>query len=96
VEYSPADKGGRFPGSSGTKGEGIIIAMLDTGIDPTHPSFANDPDCGHGTTEPDKLLSFLDCSSTDAIGLCNGPDPMDHVDHGTHTLQHIGREYRGN
>jgi subtilisin family serine protease len=84
------------PSSSGTKGEGIIIAMLDTGIDPTHPSFANDPDCGHGTTEPDKLLSFLDCSSTDASGLCNGPDPMDHVDHGTHTLQHIGREYRGN
>ena len=37
------------PGSSGTKGEGIIIAMLDTGMDPTHPSFANDPDCGHGT-----------------------------------------------
>src|SRR6185312_6142884 len=29
------------PGSSGTKGEGIIIAMLDTGIDVTHPSFAN-------------------------------------------------------
>lgn len=73
------------PGSSGTRGEGIIVAMLDTGIDPTHPSFANDPDCGHGTTEPDKLLSALDCSSTDPSGLCNGPDPTDHVDHGTHT-----------
>ena len=45
------------PGSSGTRGEGMIIAMLDTGIDPTHPSFANDPSCGHGTTQPDKLLS---------------------------------------
>ena len=52
------------PGSSGTKGEGVIIATLDTGIDVTHPSFANDPACGHGTTEPDKPLSALDCSST--------------------------------
>ncbi|HZS55566.1 MAG TPA: hypothetical protein VFA65_14290, partial [Bryobacteraceae bacterium] len=67
------------PGSSPTKGEGIIIAMLDTGIDPSHPSFANDPDCGHGTTEPPKLVSVLDCSSTDPNGLCNGPDPVDHV-----------------
>ena len=77
--------GTAVPGGVGTRGEGIIIAMLDTGIDPTHPSFANDPDCGHGTTQPDKLLSALDCSSTDPNGLCNGPDPTDHVDHGTHT-----------
>jgi subtilisin family serine protease len=83
------------PGSSGTKGEGIIIAMLDTGIDPTHPSFANDPDCGHGTTEPDKLLSALDCSSTDPAGLCNGPDPLDHVDHGTHTSSTAGGDTVG-
>ena len=78
------------PGSSGTKGEGIIIAMLDTGIDVTHPSFANDPACGHGTTQPDKLLSALDCSSTDPNGLCNGPDPADHVEHGTHTSSTAG------
>ena len=77
--------GTAVPGGAGTKGEGIIVAMLDTGIDPTHPSFANDPDCGHGTTEPNKLVSALDCSSTDAGGLCNGPDPTDHVDHGTDT-----------
>jgi subtilisin family serine protease len=78
------------PGSSGTKGEGIIIAMLDTGLDPTHPSFADDPACGHGTTEPPKLVSVLDCSSTDAGGLCNGPDPTDQVDHGTHTSSTAG------
>jgi subtilisin family serine protease len=83
------------PGSSGTKGEGVIIAMLDTGIDPTHPSFANDPDCGHGTTEPDKLLSALDCSSTDPSGLCNGPDPTDHVEHGTHTSSTSGGDTVG-
>ena len=78
------------PGSSGTKGEGMIIAMLDTGIDPTHPSFANDASCGHGTTQPDKLLSALDCSSTDPNGLCNGPDPTDAVGHGTHTSSTSG------
>ena len=77
--------GTAVPGGVGTRGEGIIVAMLDTGIDPTHPSFANDPDCGHGTTQPNKLVSALDCSSTDPNGLCNGPDPTDHVDHGTHT-----------
>ena len=83
------------PGGSGTKGEGIIIAMLDTGFDPTHPSFANDPACGHGTTEPDKLLSVLDCSSTDPNGLCNGPDPADQVDHGTHTSSTSGGDTVG-
>jgi len=78
------------PGSSGTRGEGMVIAMLDTGIDPSHPSFANDADCGHGTTQPDKLLSALDCSSTDINGLCDGPDPVDHVNHGTHTASTAG------
>ena len=71
------------PGSSGTKGEGIVLAMLDTGIDPAHPSFANDASCGHGTAHPNKLLSFLDCSGTDANGLCNGPSPVDTNGHGT-------------
>src|SRR5262245_32866174 len=83
------------PGSSATKGEGIIIAMLDTGLDPTHPSFADDPACGHGTTEPPKLVSALDCSSTDPSGLCNGPDPTDHVDHGTHTSSEAGGDTVG-
>src|SRR5262249_4073234 len=56
-EFIGADQiwnGNAVPGGTGTKGEGIIIAMLDTGIDVNHPSFANDPACGHGSTEPDK------------------------------------------
>ena len=69
--------------------------MLDTGLDPTHPSFANDPACGHGSTEPDKLLSVLDCSSTDPNGLCNGPDPTDQNDHGTHTSSTSGGDTVG-
>ncbi len=78
------------PGSSGTMGEGMVVAMLDTGVDPAHPSFANDANCGHGTTQPNKLLSFLDCSSTDLNGLCNGANPIDTNGHGTHTSSTAG------
>ena len=97
-EFIGADQiwdGTAVPGGVGTKGEGIIIAMLDTGLDPTHPSFANDPACGHGSTEPDKLLSVLDCSSTDPTGLCNGPDPTDQNEHGTHTSSTAGGDTVG-
>ena len=45
--------GTAVPGGVGTKGEGIIVAMLDTGIDPTHPSFANDPVAVTAPLEPD-------------------------------------------
>ena len=83
------------PGSSGTRGEGMVLAMLDTGIDPAHPSFANDASCGHGTTQPNKLLSVLDCSSTDANGLCDGPNPLDTVAHGTHTSSTAGGDNVG-
>jgi subtilisin family serine protease len=78
------------PNGQGTRGQGMIIAMLDTGIDPNHPSFANDPACGHGGVNPNKLISFLDCSSTDPGGLCNGPSPTDSNGHGTHTASTAG------
>ena len=79
-----ADKiwdGSAVPGGLGSRGQGIVVAGLDTGIDPTHPSFANDPTCGHGVGgAPNKLLSVLDCATTDVNGLCNGPAPNDTPD----------------
>lgn len=83
--------GSNVPGGIGTRGAGIVIAVLDTGIEAAHPSFANDAQCGHGVGGvPNKLLSALDCSSTDVTGLCNGPDPSDPVNHGTHVASTAG------
>ena len=57
----------------GTLGNGVVIGVLDTGSAAAHPSFANQPSCGHNANNP-KLIA-LDCSHTDGNGYCAGPDP---------------------
>ncbi len=77
--------GSASPGNQPLQGEGMIAAIIDTGIVINHPSFANDAVCGHGMGEVgDKLLSALDCASTDTSGMCNGPSPHDSHSHGSH------------
>ena len=79
--------GSAVPGGMGTRGEGIVVGVLDTGIVQAHPSFANASSCGHGVGgQPNKLMSALDCSSaTGPGGLCNGANPEDANGHGSHT-----------
>ncbi len=82
--------GSATPDGLGLQGESMVAAILDTGVAPNHPSFANDPACGHGEGgAPDKLISFLDCQSTDGSGLCNGPSPQDNNSHGSHVASTV-------
>jgi hypothetical protein len=85
--------GSATPDGSPLTGEGMVAAILDSGIPPipaTHPSFVNDPACGHGVGDvPAKVISALDCGSTDADGLCNGADPVDENGHGTHVASTV-------
>lgn len=43
---------GTATGDAGTKGEGIIVGIIDTGIDPWNPSFAATGDDGYTHTNP--------------------------------------------
>jgi subtilisin family serine protease len=83
--------GTNVPGGLGTRGEGMVIGVLDSGAVLPHPSFNNDASCGHGVgANPSKVLSSLDCSTTDVTGLCNGPTPLDTNGHGSHTASTSG------
>lgn len=84
----PAGLGG------GSRGQGVVIAVLDSGVNLDHPSFANDASCGFTAGNP-KLLRALDCSTaTGPGGTCNGPQPEDveagGSGHGSHTASTAG------
>jgi len=55
--------------SSGVTGRGVIVGVIDSGIDPFHSDFIN-PD---GTTRIKYLLDFSDPGDPDSDGNLNGP-----------------------
>ena len=78
--------GDSVPGGIGNRGEGVVVGLVDSGSNSQHPSFADDATCGFGGANH-KLLSAVDCSTTDDTGACNGPDPEADPGngHGVHT-----------
>lgn len=67
---------GAFRGADGTPldGRGVSIAVIDSGIDPTHPSFAGGA-----------VVANLDCDAfSDDDCTDRGRTPTDDIGHGTH------------
>ncbi|MFX0182593.1 MAG: S8 family serine peptidase, partial [Candidatus Hodarchaeota archaeon] len=83
IETYPSEDiiGARYLQSLGINGTGVTIAILDTGIDKTHPDL-DDIDNDDSTDDPKIILeaSFVDF---DDDGL-NDTNPMDDDFHGTH------------
>ncbi|WP_217639065.1 S8 family serine peptidase [Colwellia chukchiensis] len=86
--------------SDGPKGEGMVVAVLDTGINSDHPSFADIGDDGYDHTNPLGSGVYLPGSYCDTVdaSFCNdkligawdfvasdGIVPEDNDGHGSHT-----------
>jgi subtilisin family serine protease len=72
------------PGGAKDRGKGVVVGVLDSGVNSTHPSFADDASCGFGPSDH-KLISAVDCSASSA-GVCTGANPeADGSGHGVHT-----------
>nr|WP_306271337.1 choice-of-anchor J domain-containing protein [Ornithinimicrobium sp. HY1793] len=78
-----------------TKGEGLIVAMIDSGVNPEHPAFAAEGGDGYVHTNPLGAGTFLGACNTEAGLECNdkligaytynGPTARDNDGHGSHT-----------
>ncbi|WP_417687562.1 S8 family serine peptidase [Pseudidiomarina sp.] len=62
----------QFGSSNGLTGEGLLVGVIDTGINPHHPSFAATGDDGYTVVNPLGSGNFLhDCSIEEFAELCN-------------------------
>lgn len=62
-----------------TRGQGIIVGIFDSGMNLNHPSYADDPACGHGPSNP-KMVRTFDCGT----GNCVSGTGNDGNGHGSH------------
>ncbi|MDP4508332.1 S8 family serine peptidase [Nonomuraea turcica] len=65
----------------GVKGEGIVVANLDSGVDYTHPAVKSKYRGLNADGSYSHAYNFFD-----ATGLCTGGVPCDNNGHGTHTM----------
>lgn len=85
-----------LPGFEGTKGEGIVVGIIDTGINHDHPSFADIGGDGYDHDNPKgQYYGFCAVADNPFTGACNdkligiydftGTGPEDDHSHGSHT-----------
>ncbi|MCK0114180.1 S8 family serine peptidase [Ornithinimicrobium sp. F0845] len=96
---SPAIWAGETGDGVGTKGEGVIVGMLDTGVNAEHPSFAATDGEGYTHTNPNGAGTYVGVCAPDATpheDICNDKligaytmlgagSALDDNGHGSHT-----------
>lgn len=82
------------PGGIANRGAGIRIAVLDSGANSQHPSFANDASCGFSAANP-KLIAISCATATGPGGACNGPNPEADAASSSHGV-HVAGTAAGN
>jgi subtilisin family serine protease len=91
---APAIWDGTATGKPGTRGEGVVIGVIDTGINVNHPSFTAKGDDGYQHHNPRGRFYGL-CAPLDGAPFCNdkligvhdftATSPLDDNGHGSHT-----------
>jgi subtilisin family serine protease len=89
--------GSQTGGLPGTKGEGVVVGIIDTGINHDHPSFADVGGDGFNHTNP-RTQHYGACAPLNPV-LCNdkligmydftGTTPFDDNAHGSHTASTV-------
>jgi Subtilisin-like serine proteases len=75
----------------GTRGEGIVVANIDSGVQFDHPALVNSYRGNNGGTFDHNYNWF------DPAGVCANPEPCDNNGHGTHTMgTMVGDDGAGN
>ena len=75
----------------GVRGEGVVVANIDTGVDYTHPALARQYRGNVGGGAYDHNYNWYDPSQ-----VCPSPAPCDNNAHGTHTMGTMAGDGGGN